>query len=377
VGVNPASAVVAAAVLLLTGCTAPAQKGALTEERPTTSPSAASTPSDDQPSSTPTESDEPKGTVTLAFAGDMHFELHLAALLDRPRGALGAISPILADADVTMANLESAITARGTPEAKELEIPSLRYHFRTSAAALDVLDEGGIDVVTMANNHGADYGPVGLADTLTAIRRGPIPVIGIGRDRKAAFEPYRVSIRGTDLAFLAADASMREGSSDVWAAGPENPGIAAAHSARPRALLAAVRAASRQDDVVVVYMHWGAELQGCPTAQQHAAARALSDVGADIIVGTHAHVQLGSGWMGSSYVNYGLGNFLWYHNLQPDSGVLKVRVRDGNDVGDAWIPAEIGIDGRPVPISGGRRAEAVADWRQLRSCTGLTARPRV
>jgi poly-gamma-glutamate synthesis protein (capsule biosynthesis protein) len=307
----------------------------------------------------------------------MHFELHLAALLERPRSALGAISPVLADADVTMANLESSITERGTPEGKELEIPSLRYHFRTSAGALDVLDKAGIDVVTMANNHGADYGPVGLADTLTAIRRGPIPVIGIGRDREAAFEPYRVSVRGTDLAFLAADASMREGSSNVWAAGPENAGVAAAHSARPRALLAAVRAASRRDDVVVVYLHWGKELQSCPTAQQRVAARALSEAGADIVVGTHAHVQLGSGWMGRSYVNYGLGNFLWYHNRQPDSGVLKVRVRDGEVVGDAWMPAEIRVDGRPVPLSGSRRAEAVAAWRQLRGCTELAARPRV
>ena len=40
--------------------------------------------------------------------------------------------------------------------------PGQRYHFRTSPAALDVLAAAGVDVVTMANNHGADYGPVGL-----------------------------------------------------------------------------------------------------------------------------------------------------------------------------------------------------------------------
>ena len=66
-----------------------------------------------------------------------------------------------------MANLESAITERGTPEAKELEAPSERYYFRTSPAALDVLDAARASTSsTMANNHGADYGPVGLADTL-------------------------------------------------------------------------------------------------------------------------------------------------------------------------------------------------------------------
>ena len=274
-----------------------------------------------------------------------------------------------------MVNLESAITDRGTPEAKELEVAGNRYHFRTSPAALRLLELAGVDVVTMANNHGADYGPVGLADTLRAIRTSPIPVIGIGRNRQAAFAPHRVSIRGTDFAFLAADGSMREGASSVWSAGPTTPGIAAAHADKPRALLAAVRAASRQDDVVVVYLHWGAELQGCPTHQQQASARALADAGADVVLGSHAHVLLGSGWLGDTYVNYGLGNFLWYHNHQPESGVLGIRVEDGEVVGDSWTPALIGPDGRPTSLRGEQADAAVAQWRARRGCTGLAEHP--
>ena len=323
------------------------------------------------------ETDQPTGVVTLAFAGDVHFQLHLAALLDHPPGAIGPISRTLADADLAMVNLESAITERGTPEAKELETPDERYYYRTSPAALEVLDEAGVDVVTMANNHGADYGSVGLRDTLTAIRTSPIPVVGIGRDRAAAFAPYRVSIRGTDLAFLAADGSFREGASSVWAAGPTTPGIAAAHADRPPALLAAVRAASRQADVVIVYLHWGADGQVCPTRRQRITAAALADAGADVIVGTHAHVQLGSGWLDKSYVNYGLGNFIWYHDHEPGSGVLRVRIRDGEVVGDAWVPARIGTWGIPRPLTGPARGAAVASWRHLRGCTGLASRPPV
>ena len=317
----------------------------------------------------------PRGTVTLAFAGDVHFQLHLAALLDHPRGALGPITRTLEAADLTMVNLESSITDRGTPEAKELEVPSERYYFRTSPAALDVLAAAGVDVVTMANNHGADYGPVGLRDTLAAIRTSPIPVVGIGRDREAAFTPYRVSVRGTDFAFLAGDGSMREGSSSVWAAGPTNPGIAAAHADRPRALIAAVRAASRRDDVVVVYMHWGEEFHGCPTHQQRTTAHALAAAGADVIVGSHAHVLLGSGWLGDTYVDYGLGNFLWYTDRHPDTGVLRLTVHDGQVVGDSWRPARIQTYGRPFPLRIADRAGAVADWRRLHRCTGLGSGP--
>jgi poly-gamma-glutamate synthesis protein (capsule biosynthesis protein) len=353
--------------LMLTGCNQPDSQ----PPRVTLAPGGQDAP----PPTIGSSADKPpRGAVTLAFAGDMHFEYHLAALLDHPRGALGPITRTLGDADLTMVNLESAITDGGTPEAKELEDPSQRFHFRTSPGALDVLAGAGVDVVTMANNHAADYGPVGVRDTLAAIRRGPVPVVGIGRNRRAAFTPYRVSVRGTRFAFLAGDASFREGASTVWAAGPTTPGIAAAHAPRPKALLAAVRAADRRDDVVVVYLHWGAELQACPTEQQRTTASALADAGADIVVGTHAHVQLGSGWIGETYVDYGLGNFLWYHDHQPESGVLRVRVVDGEVVSDSWSPARIGPDGRPTPLTGQQADTAVARWRELRECAGLASR---
>jgi len=321
------------------------------------------------------ETTSPHGTVRLAFAGDMHFQLNLAALLEHPRGALGPIARTLSAADLTMVNLESSITDRGTPEAKEFEDPDERYYYRTSPAALEVLANAGVDVVTMANNHAADYGPVGLADTLRAIRHGPIPVIGIGKDRQSAFTPYRVTIDETDLAFLAADASFREGSSSVWEAGTSNPGVAAAHDARPRDLLDAVRAASAIDDVVVVYLHWGEEMQACPTPMQRIIADALAEAGADVVVGSHAHVQLGSGWLGQTYVNYGLGNFLWYHNHQPEAGVLEVVIRDGQVVDDAWNPARIELFGRPFPLQGSARANAITDWSRLRDCADLAPGP--
>lgn len=314
------------------------------------------------------------GVVTLAFAGDTHFQLHLASLLGHPRGALGPIARTLKAADLTMVNLESAIALGGTPDPKEREEPDQRFWFRTSPKALDLMAAAGVDVVTMANNHGADYGPAGLAETLRARRSGPIAVVGVGRNRRDAFTPYRVTIRGTDIAVLGADASPREGGSRTWAAGPTTAGLAAAHGPRPAALLRAVHAAARTSDVVVVYLHWGTELRGCPDARQPALARALADAGADVVVGSHAHVLLGSGWWGDTYVDYGLGNFLWYHDHQPETGVLRLTIRDGHVVEDSWVPARIQTYGRPLPLSGDDREEAIESWRRLRSCTDLAPR---
>jgi poly-gamma-glutamate synthesis protein (capsule biosynthesis protein) len=313
--------------------------------------------------------------VTLAFAGDSHFQLNLSTLLDRPRGALGPISDLLADADLTMLNLESAISADGSWDPKELETPSRRYFYRTPARALDVLADAGVDLVSVANNHGADAGPEGLADTLRAQAHGPIPVLGVGRTRAAAFAAYRTTVHRTHLAFLAADTSIREGSSSIWAAGPHSPGIAAARGSDTGALLTAVRAADRRDEVVVVFLHWGVEGRSCPSAAQRGLAHALADAGADVIVGSSAHLLQGAGWLGDTYVDYGLGNFLWYHNGQPDTGVLRVRLVDGRPVSDSWLPGRIPVIGPPVPLHGLDRSQAVARWRGLRSCTGLAARP--
>jgi poly-gamma-glutamate synthesis protein (capsule biosynthesis protein) len=182
-----------------------------------------------------------------------------------------------------------------------------------------------------------------------------------------------VSVGGSDFAFFGA--SSEPDQLARTAAGPEKAGIAAARQAEPRILLAAVRAATARDEVVVVYLHWGVEYRSCPTRKQRVTARALAEAGADVIVGSHAHVLLGSGWQGTAYVNYGLGNFLWYHDHAPDSGVLRVRVQEGRVIGDSWVPAEIETFGRPVPLAGAERDAALTDWRRLRSCTDLALRP--
>jgi poly-gamma-glutamate synthesis protein (capsule biosynthesis protein) len=109
---------------------------------------------------------------------------------------------------------------------------------------------------------------------------------------------------------------------------------------------------------------------------QRTTARALTAAGADVIVGSHAHVLLGSGWQEDTYVNYGLGNFVWYHDRPPETGVLRLRLVDGKVVSDRWTPARIGpLSGRPLPLSGDARQRAVDDWQVRRGCAGLAPGP--
>ncbi len=171
---------------------------------------------------------------------------------------------------------------------------------------------------------------------------------------------------------LAADAVFRESSNPVWAAGEGGPGIASARERRPQRLLAAVERADARDDLVVVYLHWGTAQEQCPTGEQRRLARQLARSGADVVVGSHAHVLLGAGMLGDTYVSYGLGNFAWYHGLRDRTGVLRVRVEGGEVVDDTFVPARIPAEGgTPRPLTGGRASADRSDWERLRSCAGL------
>lgn len=308
------------------------------------------------------------GTVTLAFAGDVHFTGRTAARLDADP-ALGPLAAVLSRADFAMVNLETAITTRGVAQPKT-------YHFRTTPQALTALKGSGIDAVTMANNHAVDYGAQGLADSLDARRTSPIPVVGIGTDDADAYRAYTTTIHGVRLAVLAAS-QVYDVTNQNWRAGPGKPGIASALD-RPR-LLRAVRAAKAHADVVVVYLHWGIEGQSCPTSEQKSIAADLSAAGATAVVGTHAHVMLGSGMLGRTYVAYGFGNFLWYGSSpyphSDQTGVTTLTVTAGRVTHAVFTPAVVDGHGVPEPQSGSAARAILTRRTQLFACTALTAAP--
>ncbi len=304
-------------------------------------------------------------SVTFAFGGDVMFEEPIRSyLLERPADIFAPIAPLLRRADLVVVNLETAVTERGEPA------PNKQYHFRAPASAFRALRAGGIDVVTLANNHGMDYGEVGLRDTLKSAKAAGVALIGAGLNQRQAYAPYRATINGQRIAIIAAsqviDAHLRA----AWLTSGSEPGLASAYDV-PR-LARAVRQAQATSDTVIVYLHWGDELAGCPTAMQRALAPVLVQAGADIIVGSHAHIQLGAGRLGRAFVDYGLGNFVFYADgaLTTQTGVLEVTATGRRIDRYRWLPAQI-KNGRPIPITGSDRGARIAEWRALRDCTDL------
>lgn len=357
-------------VLLLAGRDSPEQVDSIAVEQPA---APEGQPADEQqaPEQQAEESGEqaapavPAGEpVTLAFGGDVNVEGAARALLD---GGLDPVAPILSAADLAMVNLETAVTERGERADKQ-------YAFRGPASTFTALREAGVDVATMANNHGMDYGETGLRDSLAAAQETGMPVVGIGLDESQAYAPHVATVRGQRIAVLGATQVMDSAFIEPWTAREDKPGLASAK--REERLLEEVRAAREQADTVVVYLHWGRELQSCPTDVQQDLARQLVDAGADVVVGTHAHVLLGGGYLDGAYVDYGLGNFAFaaHRTETARTGVLTLTVQ-GRAVTEArWTPAVI-RSGMPVPLEGAAAEESLRYKQQLAGCTGLAESP--
>lgn len=314
----------------------------------------------------PVPTSGPGAEVTLAFAGDVHFEGRVTKLLDQPDTTFGAAAPLLSASDLAFVNLETPITSRGKAEPK-------RYLFRAPDKAVTALRGAGVDAVSLANNHSMDYGLVGLTDTITKARAGGLGTFGAGADVDKAFTPWRRTVRGLRIAVFGF--SQVDDLAESWAARPDRAGMAMAFDV-DRAVRA-VAAARANSDLVVVLPHWGIEGDECPSRRQQDFAAALIGAGADVIVGSHAHVLQGAGQSGSAYVAYGLGNFLWYSSglfvpFSARAGVLTLTVRGRTVVGESFAPTVVSGSGQPRPLTGWHADVARRNFEQLRGCAGLT-----
>ena len=320
--------------------------------------------------------------VTLSFAGDVHFEHQVRDLLRQPGAQEEALRSALSAADFTMVNLETAITERGTP------IEGKSFTFRAPASALDYLADLGVDAVTLANNHAADFGDVGLQDTLAARTGSRIPLVGVGKDRDEAFAPLSLTLKGTSIAILSSS-QVDDETSRLHSATASRPGIATNHESN-EALVAAVESARTEHDVVIVFVHWGTEKDTCPSDAQRGATQALVAAGADAIVGSHAHRVQGSGWMGGTFVGYGLGNFIWdfAHGPNGDTGMLTITI-DGNlaskrgkaeqsgpvVTAQQWTPMRVGPNGISAASLGAEQTRLAGEKALADACSGLSPAP--
>ena len=340
-----------AAVLMASACTQSSEVRSSTGASPTLPPPSTTewVPPSTEPITTApgTTTTELARTWTLLAGGDVLMERSEAQGLD----PFASISPSLGSSDLSVVNVEMAISDRGTPHYK-------RYVYRAPPAAAERIAAGGVRVANLANNHAMDYGADALTDTIELLEGAGVAMIGAGQN---ADEAYRHRILTTDggvtVAFVGASLIVPSS----FAAGPATPGIASAHSPGLARVLDTVRAAAATADAVVVVVHWGIERDTCPSRAQRVVAQQFLDAGADAVIGQHPHVLQPVEFSGGKLVAFSLGNFIWEprQGMTGETGVLQVDFDGGEVVGWTLHPHLLDGDGVPVPADSGPRVNRI------------------
>ena len=340
------------ATVLLAACTPGTELRSSTGTTPTLPPetTASVPPLTSAPTTLPeTTTTESVRTWTLLAGGDVLMERSERLGLD----PFASIQPSLGSADLSVVNVEMAISDRGEPRDKT-------YVFRAPPTAAARIAAGGVRVGSLANNHAMDYGPDALADTVDLLETAGVITIGAGRSADEAYRYRILTTRGgLNVAFVGATLIVPRN----FTAGPTTPGVASAHPPGLARVLDTVRAAVAAADAVVVVVHWGIERDPCPNDAQRLLAQQLLDAGAGAVIGHHPHVLQPVLFTGEKLVAFSLGNFIWEprQNMGGETGVLQVDFEGDKVVGWTLHPHLLNSDGVPVPADSGPRVDRIRE----------------
>ena len=262
-----------------------------------------------------------KAAVRLLFAGDVYLSDHVLEAYDAAGGIDGVLSQgyqaEIQAADYFVTNEEFPFSTRGTPA------PDKQFTFRVHPEKVKLMQEMGIDLVTLANNHALDYGRDAMLDTIDTLDHAGIRHVGAGKNLAEARKPAIVELNGRTFAFIGATRVYPEAD---WAAGTDSAGMFSAYDGGA-ALAEKVKAAKQQADYVIAYVHWGIEREEMPNEVQKSIAHRLVDAGADLVVGAHPHVLQGLEYYQGVPIAYSLGNFVFGSSI-PSTALLQADVDD-------------------------------------------------
>jgi Bacterial capsule synthesis protein PGA_cap len=300
-------------------------------------PAAEGPTGDPQPSPPP---EEPKERLVIHGTGDVSLDpSYIPAFQSNGYGwAWSGLNGLFRRDDLTVINHECPSTDIVAPLAKT-------FVFRCDPDALDEAVDAGIEVASLANNHGFDQGPEALLDSVRNLRRAGIVPIGAGASAEEADAPAYVEVGGWRIGLVGVGEVIDP--EEQVAVGDEI-GTSVGHDF-PRALRA-IREAEANADLVIVAIHWGVELDTQPRDYQVEEARRMIDAGADVIFGHHAHRLQPMDTYKGRPIFYGLGNFVWPSLSAEGSttAVARVLVRPNGNIVGRLMPATIVSDGHPV-----------------------------
>ena len=242
-------------------------------------------------------------TITLSFAGD--FTLGKDAItqvyntLPRMYEAVGKdptyflknVKEIFSNDDLTFVNLETTLTTATKMQSK-------KFRFKGAPEYRDILIDGSIEVVNIANNHTMDYLQQGYTDT-----QANLDLVKIGYVSGSI--TYIKEVKGVKIGVMGYK-------------GWDNSKTTKDSIAKNIEKLKEVGC-----EVIAIMFHWGNEKINYPIYPQEDLAKFSIDNGVDVVVGGHAHVLQSLEIYKGKPIVYGLGNFCYGgHSNPPDKDTM-------------------------------------------------------
>ena len=236
-------------------------------------------------------------TVTLSFTGDCTlgiderygFTNSFNDVFEKEQRRyayfLENVAAIFSTGDFTVVNLEGPLTSSSARQDKE-------FAFKGPPEYANILQDGGVGAVNLANNHSKDYFDRGLTDTQASLTGAGIGYFGAGGG-------YTTQINGVTVAFLGYTG---------WSSGSEVKNAVAND-------ISAMKANGA--DIIAVSFHWGNEQENYPNAAQKDLGRFAVDAGADLVFGHHPHVIQGVEEYNDRFIVYSMGNFCYGGHKNP------------------------------------------------------------
>ncbi len=217
--------------------------------------------------------------------------------------------PLYSESDFVVANSEFVMSdrdlSRTISEGRE-------FWFKAPVSSAQILKEGQIDIVSIANNHTSDYGDEGYADTKAALEDAGI----IWGDLD---NPVYVKKNGITFGIIC----TKLFSPDVE---PFIDTIA--------------EKVMENSDIQIMYFHGGEENSHVPEEWLVDACHRYADMGIDLIVGSHPHVLRPMEEYNGVDIIYSLGNFCYGGNRTPENRTVMLNESFVFDVDGEYIYQE-------------------------------------
>ena len=252
-------------------------------EMPTEMPTEAPTEAPTEPATEPEETVPDAEVFVLSFAGNCvlggspsdNSSASFVSVVGEDYGyPFRNVADIFKKDEFTFLDLECVLADSGTAA-------DSGYVFRGPTAYAKILTEGGVDAVSLANDHTDDFGEEGYNSTKAALEAE-----GIAYSEKNSYLLHTTP-NGLKIGIYTVSVKF-----DRWS------------------MQQAINKMNKEGaDIIVVYFHWGETPAYAPSATQIKNAHSAIDNGADIVIGTNQQLLQGVEYYKHGMICYSLGNF--------------------------------------------------------------------